>query len=377
VLTIAHVYGHNDFFKNNYNFQATRAEYTLSTFKAHATRVRTYVEDPSIGIEKVESILDAAHALSLQCRRNLGVKKLDLEADRERLLDAARPREDPFHALHRRLEYQAPDLKKIPPSPEEDLLLFIRDYNPFLAEWEKDLLTIVHEQANYFIPQIETKIMNEGWASYWHREILNSLELPQELHLEFLVRHNQVVRPIEGGLNPYHLGLKIWDDIRKRYDDPSPEETHEFHRSAGEGLKQIFEVRSADRDASFLRRFLTEELMREMDLFQYQAKGNDLVVSDVSDQEGWKKIKETLIKGVGMGSVPVIKIEDSGYGDSRTLYAKHDHDGRDLHLEYAERTLGYLYRLWGREVALETVVGGKRTLLVFNEQGMSTKSVKT
>jgi len=198
VLTIAHVYGHNDFFKNNYNFQATRAEYTLSTFKAHATRVRTYVEDPSIGIEKVESILDAAHALSLQCRRNLGVKKLDLEADRERLLDAARPREDPFHALHRRLEYQAPDLKKIPPSPEEDLLLFIRDYNPFLAEWEKDLLTIVHEQANYFIPQIETKIMNEGWASYWHREILNSLELPQELHLEFVVRHNQVVRPIPG-----------------------------------------------------------------------------------------------------------------------------------------------------------------------------------
>ena len=186
-----------------------------------------------------------------------------------------------------------------------------------------------------------------------------------------------MVRPIEGGLNPYHLGLKMWEDIRTRYDDPSPEEAREFHRPVGQGLKQIFEVRSADRDASFLRRFLTEELMREMDLFQYQAKGNDLVVSDVADQEGRKKIKETLIKGVGMGTVPAIKIEDSGYGDNRTLYLKHDHDGRDLHLEYAERTLGYLYRLWGREVALETVVGGKRTLLVFNDQGMSTKSVKT
>jgi stage V sporulation protein R len=377
VLTIAHVYGHNDFFKNNFNFQRTRAEYTLSTFKAHASRVRNYIEDPSIGIEKVESILDAAHALSLQCRRNLAVKKLALNEDRERLLDAARPREDPFHALHRRQEYQAPDLKKIPPSPEEDLLLFIRDYNPFLAEWEKDLLTIVHEQAQYFIPQIETKIMNEGWASYWHREILNSLDLPQELHIEFLVRHNQVVRPIEGGLNPYHLGLRLWEDIRKRYDDPSSEEAREFRRSPGQGLKQIFEARAADRDASFLRRFLSEELMRDMDLFQYQAKGNDLVISDVADPDGWQKIKETLIKSVGMGTVPVIKIEDSDYGDNRTLYVRHDHDGRDLHLEYAERTLGYLYRLWGREVALETVVGGKRTLLVFNEQGMATKSVKT
>src|SRR5215468_5478696 len=176
VLTVAHVYGHNDFFKNNFNFRRTRAEYTLSTFKAHASRVRAYIEDPSIGIEKVESILDAAHALSLQCRRNLAIKKLDIEADRDRLLDAARPREDPFYALHRRREYQDPDLKKIPPSPEEDILLFIRDYNPFLAEWEKDLLTIVHEQAQYFIPQIETKIMNEGWASFWHKRILEALD---------------------------------------------------------------------------------------------------------------------------------------------------------------------------------------------------------
>jgi stage V sporulation protein R len=377
VLTVAHVYGHNDFFKNNFNFRRSRAEYTLSTFKAHATRVRAYIEDPSIGIEKVESILDAAHALSLQCRRNLAIKKLDVESERKRLIEGAQPREDPFYALHRRETYQEPDLRKVPPSPEEDLLIFVRDYNPFLAEWEKDLLTIVHERAQYFIAQIETKIMNEGWASYWHREILNSLDLPQDLHLEFLVRHNQVVRPHEGGLNPYHLGLKIWDDIRQRYDDPSESEVREFHRLKGVGLRQMFEVRAADRDASFLRRFLTEELMREMDLFQYQTKGNDLVVADVSDRDGWKKIKETLLKNVGMGTVPVVKIEDSGFGDNRTLYLKHDHDGRDLHLEYAERTLGYLYRLWGREVALESVVAGKRTLMVFNDQGMSTKSLKT
>jgi stage V sporulation protein R len=377
ILTIAHVYGHNDFFKNNFNFQQTRAEFTLSTFKAQAQRVRSYIEDPSIGIEKVEQILDAAHALSLQCRRNLAVKKLPAQADRERLLDAARPREDPFYVLHRRPQYQEPDLKKTPPSPEEDLLLFIRDHNPFLAEWEKDLLTIAHEAAGYFIPQIETKIMNEGWASYWHREILNSLDLPQELYLEFLVRHNQVVRPIEGSVNPYHLGIKIWENIRRRYDEPSPTEVQEFHRSKGEGVRELFEVRAADRDTSFLRRFLTEELMRELDLFEYQPKGNDLVISEVSDREGWKKVKETLIKNAGMGTIPVVKITDSDYGGNRTLHLVHDHDGRDLHLQYAEKTLGYLHRLWGRDVALETVIGGRRSLLVFNDQGLSTKPLKS
>ncbi|MGH7897711.1 MAG: SpoVR family protein [Candidatus Binatia bacterium] len=375
VLTVAHVYGHNDFFKNNFTFQTTRAEYTLSTFKSHATRVRSYVEDPSIGIEKVEPILDAAHALSLQCRRNLAVKKLSVDAERQRLLDASRPREDPFYALHRRSAYIEPDLKKIPPSPEDDLLLFIRDYNPFLSEWERDLLTIVHEEAQYFIPQIETKIMNEGWASYWHREILNSLNLPQDLHIEFLVRHNQVVRPIEGGLNPYHVGIKLWEDIRKRYDDASADDDQPHPR--GQGLAQMFEARAADRDASFLRRFLTEELMREMDLFRYQPKGNDLVISEVADEEGWKKIKETLIKNVGMGGVPVIKVEDADYGDNRTLHLVHDHDGRDLHLEYAEKTLAFIHRLWGREVAVESVIGGKRTLLVTNEQGFTTKPLKT
>ena len=137
VLTVAHVYGHNDFYKNNFNFHRTHAVYTLSTFKAHAARVRAYVEDPSIGIEKVESILDAAHALSLQCRRNLAIKKLNVESERQRLIDGAQPREDPFYTLHRREAYQEPDLKKIPPAPEEDLLIFVREYNPFLADWEK------------------------------------------------------------------------------------------------------------------------------------------------------------------------------------------------------------------------------------------------
>ena len=375
ILTIAHVYGHNDFFKSNFTFKSTRAEFTTGTFKAHADRVRHYVDSPSIGLEKVESFLDGAHSLSLQCRRNLAVKKLSEEAERERLVAAATPPHDPFQRIHKRQQANEPDLRHVPPSPDEDLLLFIRDHNPFLQDWEKDLLTIVHEEAQYFIPQIETKIMNEGWASFWHKRILDSLELPQDLHLEFLVRHNQVVRPIPGQLNPYHLGLRAWEDIERRGDHPTPEERENL--PAGKtGRDLLFETREVDRDASFLRRWLHEELMRDLDLFRYEAKGDDLVVSDVSDQDGWRQVKETLVKSVGMGTIPTIRVEDADHGHNRTLLLSHAHDGRDLQLEYAEKTLAYVYRLWGREVALETAVNGKRTFLTYGERGFSAKAAK-
>jgi len=376
VLTIAHVYGHNDFFRNNFTFKSTRAELTLNLFKIHADRVRSYAEDPSIGIEKIETILDAAHALAIQCRRNLAIKKLSRDEERRQMLADAQPTLDPFQRVHKRQEYSAPDLQKVPLSPEEDLLIFIRDHNPYLSEWEKDLITIVHEREQYFIPQIETKIMNEGWASYWHREILNSLNLPQELHLEFLVRHNQVVRPHPRGINPYHLGLKLWDDIKRRHDDPTPEEIERYGRPSKTGTQAIFEARDVDRDVSFLRRFLTEELMREMDMFQYEPRGEELVISKVSDRDSWREVKETLLKSVGMGSIPVIKIEDADHNHNRLLYTKHYHDGRDLQLEYAERTLAYLHRLWRHEVILETAVNGKKVLLSYNDKGFSTKPLK-
>ena len=370
ILTIAHVYGHNDFFRNNATFGHTRPEFTLGTFKAHADRVRRYIDAPSIGPDRVEALLDAAHALSLQCRRNLGVRRLSAGEQRDRLLDEAVPAHDPFHRIHARPLSGEPDLRRVPLVPDEDLLLFIRDHNPFLADWERDLLTIVHEQAEYFIPQIETKIMNEGWASFFHKRIMERLELPQELHLEFLVRHNQVVRPIRGGLNPYHLGLKLWEAIERIGDDPAT--ATETGRPGGTtGRDLLFETRACDRDVSFLRRWLTPELMAELDLFRYEHRQDDLVVSDVADDEGWRQVKATLLASVGMGSVPVLRVQDADFGHNRSLLVEHEHDGRDLELENAERTLAYLYRLWGRDVALRTVLGEKPTILSFGEGGFS------
>ena len=364
VLTIAHVYGHNDFFKNNFTFRTTRAEYTIPTYKAHAQRVRSYQEDPSIGLERVETILDAAHALSMQCRRNLAIRKRSEADARQAAIDAAQPPADPYQRIHRPRVSEVPDLRRTPIEPDEDLLLFVRDHNPYLSEWERDLLTIVQEQTQYFIPQIETKIMNEGWASYWHKRILDSLDLDTDLQLEFIVRHNQVVRPHEGSINPYHLGLRVWEDL---------------HRRAGggaDGDAAIFAVREADRDTSFLRRHLTEELIRDLDLFEYQRKGNEYVITEVADEEGWRDIRDTLVVSVGMNSVPVIRVVDGDFGGKRTLALEHVHDGRDLHPEYAERTLAFVYQLWQREVTLDTVIGGKRQQLVHNDRGFTVKSGK-
>lgn len=372
ILTMAHVYGHNDFFANNFTFTSgTKAEYTLEQFKSRGNRIDQYIEDPSIGLERVETVLDAAHSLQFQRSRNLAIQKLPYRIQRERMLEAINKPRDRYWQIHPAIEVELPDLNKLPPQPEEDLLLFIANYNPYLPEWKRDILRIVDEQARYFIPQIETKIMNEGWASFWHHRIMNDLDLPEGYHLEFLVRHNQVLRPHPGSINPYHLGFKVWHDIVDRWNDGRT--GREFEPPAAKwsgdefiespGYKKMMEVRESDRDQSFLRRFLTEELMRELNLFQHEKRGKDRVITKVADEENWQDIKENLVRGVGMSSFPVIKILDADFGKNRTLYLQHQFDGRELLLEYSEATLKYCETLWERQVVLETHINNKNVIL--------------
>ncbi len=373
ILTIAHVYGHNDFFRNNFTFSASQPERLVSTVKARADRIRDYIEDPSIGLTRVEALLDAAHALARQCSRNIAVRKLSREEQKARARAAAERPADPYRRIHRAPERDEPELDRLPLEPDDDLLIFIRDHNPRLADWERDLLTVVHEEALYFIPQIQTKIMNEGWATYWHWQIMNSLDLPQDLHLEFLVRHNQVVRPIQGDINPYHLGFKLWQDIRRRADEPTAEEIETYGAAQTDGRSLIFAVREVDRDVSFLRRFLTKEMIRELGLFQYEQQGEALVATKVADDDSWRDIKQTLLRSVGMGGIPVIRVHDADHRRRGELLLCHEHDGRDLHLDYAEKTLAYARRLWGRNVTLETRLDGVRCRLKSHEDGFSTE----
>ena len=252
ILTMAHVYGHNDFFANNRLFiEGTKAKNVLEMFKLDAEIIRGYINDPSIGYEKVEKILDAAHAIRYQIPRTIGIKELSEEELKDSIISYYNSKKENKGILDAYEEIQFPDLSKIPLEPSDDLLGFIIKYGS-LEEWGKNILKIVKRETQYFIPQIETKIMNEGWASFWHYNILNSLNLEDGLHFEFLKRHNDVVAPILGGLNPYFIGFKIFQDIEYRY-----------------GREKIFEVRKNERDSSFIRRYLTKELCQELNLFQF------------------------------------------------------------------------------------------------------------
>jgi stage V sporulation protein R len=190
------------------------------------------------------------------------------------------------------------------------------------------------------------------------------------------VRHNQVICPHPGGINPYHVGFKIWHDIVRRFEEPTAAENEAYGPHDKSGRDKIFEVRETDRDVSFLRRFLTEDLMRDLDLFEYEPRGDNLVVTKVSDEDSWREVKETLIQTVGMNAHPVIKIYDADYGNNRALYVMHEYDGRDLHIGYAEKTLAHLHRLWGRRVLLETLMKGKKTLLSYGEHGFDAKLMR-
>jgi len=305
LLTVAHVYGHNDFFKNNATFSHTRPELTLEQFKTRADRIRFYIEDPSIGPEKVENLLDAARALYLQRSRYLRIKQS---------------------------------------SSEYDLLLFIRDHSSLLEDWEKDVLTIVDEEAKYFLPQLETKLMNEGWAVYWHYKILGTLDLSDGVHQGFITEHNRVVaRPEKGVLiNPYYVGFKIWQDIEKRW-----------------GIDRVFFSREIDRDVSFLRQYLTRELMEEMDIYQHEEERGKRIITKISDEENWKEVKEILIRDVGVNGIPIIKIVDANFMGQGILVLEHEHDGRDLFQEYTFKTLEHIQKLWRKPVHLTTIENGE------------------
>lgn len=336
ILTMAHVYGHNDFFKNNRLFkEGTRASYTIEMFKLDAEIIRNYINHPSIGYERVEKILDAAHALRFQVSRVVGVKELSQRELRESILNDYNNKLDNRSILDAEIKVELPDLSKIPLEPQDDVLQFIIDYSE-LEEWEKTVLKIVRRESLYFMPQIETKIMNEGWASFWHYNILKSLELETGLHMEFLKRHNDVVAPHVGGLNPYYIGFKIFEDLDKKY-----------------GRDKIFEVRALERDNSFLRKYLTRELCEELNLFQYGKKSFEFVIEEVSDENGWKAIRDNLANTCGLGSIPYIRVIDLNKRDL-TLTLEHVFDGRELEISYAKETLKYLVDLWGHKVILKT-----------------------
>jgi len=331
VLTMAHCVGHSDFFKNNRMFAETSADTAIDRFKAAARRVKKYMEDPAIGIEEVERILDACHAIRFQVPRTPGVKRRnprELKKYYQKLV-----REDTSG------KWSDFNLNKTPLEPDSNLLKFIVEHNRQLEPWEKDLITIVERESSYFIPQACTKIMNEGWACMIHEKIVNDLGIPDDYYLAFIRLHNQVVRPHLGRINPYHLGFKIFKHIEKN-----------------QGFEECLRARETHNDESFIKQYLTQELCKELNLFSYsfhQKEGYNRI-TDVSGEDSWQRVRDDLIKSVGLNGIPVVLVKE--LKKDGTLILEHEHDGRDLELSEANKVFEHISDLWSGSVKFTTII---------------------
>lgn len=328
LLTMSHCVGHSDFFKNNRMFKETDPANIIARFKSAGKRVQSYIEDPNIGIDKVEQIIDACHAVQYQLPRTPGIKRRT----------EAQAKADLFRKTKGLLDVNNGLVQK-----DYNLLGFIKKNARDLEDWEQDLIEMVETRSLYFMPQAQTKIMNEGWAVTIHEKIMKDLDLPDKYHLSFLKTHNQVVRPITGRVNPYHLGYMIFKDIEEKY-----------------GFEECKAVREIHNDESFIRKYLTEDLCRELNLFSYSySKSTDnYTISEVSDEEGWKSVRDSLIKNTGLKGVPVVYVSDYDK-KTNTLYINHEHEGRDLELSYANRVYEQICSLWKDEVCFTTIIEGE------------------
>lgn len=332
ILTMAHCVGHSDFFKNNRMFSETGADTAIDRFKAAGKRVKKYMEDPNIGVDEVERILDACHTIRYQVPRTPGVKRRNHKELKKYYKKLMLEDTTGWWASHF-------NINKIPLEPDCNLLGFIAEHNKFLSEWERDLIRIVEKESQYFIPQANTKIMNEGWACMIHEKILNALKLPDEYHLSFIRLHNQVVRPHLGRINPYHLGFKIFKYIEEK-----------------QGFSECLRVRNDHSDETFIKAYLNEELCRELNLFTYSFHNKEGYnkIDNISDEYEWQTVRDSLIKNVGINSVPVVLVKE--LQKDGTLILEHEHDGRDLELSEANKVFEQINELWHGDIKFTTII---------------------
>ncbi|MUT64388.1 SpoVR family protein [Paenibacillus sp. NEAU-GSW1] len=379
-LIVAHVLAHCDFFKNNARFGATNRN-MVESMSATADRIHQYEMDH--GAEAVEKFIDAVLAIQehvdptiikpYQLDKTRYIELLTQEKNRSSKGQSSSDYDDLWSLDTEEVEEAAKAAaaaaaaaKRFPPEPEKDLVWFIEEYSPQLEDWQRDIMSMLRDEMLYFWPQIETKIMNEGWASYWHQRIIRELSLTSDETIEFAKLNSSVVVPSRHSLNPYYLGLKIFEDIERRWDNPTKEERERFGRVPGQGRNKIFEVREFDSDISFLRNYLTKELVDDLDLYIFEKKGPEWKITDKS----WENIREQLVYSKVNGGFPSIVVVDGDFNRVGEMYLKHNYEGTELDLKYVERTLPYVVQLWGKSVHLETVVEDKK--IVFSCDGKKT-----
>jgi stage V sporulation protein R len=366
----AHVFGHTDFFKNNAYFSRTSRN-MIDKVSASAERIRQYEFEH--GTLEVERFLDAVLAIEEHIDYNIFIKPTKAEDDDKPSGPPSTPYDDIFgldKELQKQLaeQYSRPRSKKFPKEPVKDILLFLAEHAADLEPWQRDIIMTVREEMLYFVPQMQTKIMNEGWASIAHSRIMREMELDDNDYLRFATLHTGVLAPSRAQINPYGLGFAIWEDIERRWDNPTDEEIRRG-RQPGQGKSRMFEVREMENDVSFLRNYLTEDIVKALDLYLYRKEGDEWVIVE----KNWQKVRDGIVASMTNFGIPYLVIDDADYRKNSELYIKHLFEGQEMDLVYADKTLAYVYQIWGRPVHLETTFDGKRQLLSFDGERSTRK----
>lgn len=350
-MIIAHVLAHCDFFKNNIRFSNTRRDMVESMTRT-AERISAY--EMRYGKKEVEDFLDRILAIQEHVDPSLMRQESDDKVfkDERIVVKQPTPYDDLWDLDEGPVEKVAPIRvrKKFPRQPEKDLLYFIEQHSRELEEWQRDILTMLREEMLYFWPQLETKIMNEGWASYWHQQIMRELDLTTDEAIEYASLNASVLQPSRTSINPYYMGLKIFEDIEKRYNAPT-KEMRERGVLSNSGREKMFEVREVESDISFMRNYLTKEIVEHEDMYLFEKKGRDYRIAT----KDYENVHDQLISMRVNGGFPYITIVDGDYNRNGELYLMHGYEGIELDLPYLEHVLPYIYELWGRPVHIETV----------------------
>ncbi len=392
-LVMAHVYAHCDFFKKNLWFSRTNRK-MMDGMANHATRVRKHIEH--LGQDKVEAFLDVClsveylidpHSMFLKRRPEPqapgghGFDEAHIEEQITRF--QTKGYMDRFMNPRRLMDQQRAKLrleqekkrKIIPDQPMQDVLQFIQENAP-LDDWQQDILSIIRDEAYYFAPQGMTKVMNEGWATYWHSTMMTRHYLEAADVIDYADHHSGTVHMPPGNFNPYKIGLELFRDIEDRWNRGRFGKEFEDLDTLGgkdrydvnlqKGREKIFEVRRIYNDVSFIDEFLTEEMVDRLKLYQYRKDPHTGQLRIVS--RDYPRIKETLLYQLTNLGKPFIYVVDGNYKNAGELYLAHRHNGLDIEIKWSVETLRNLHKLWGRPVHLQARIDDDIMLFSFDGQ---------
>lgn len=386
-LVMAHVMGHSDFFKNNLWFSQTDRK-MVDTMANHGTRIRRYIE--RYGEETVETFVDACLSIenlidphsvySTHRRRPSFVLEAEEPVATPRRLAASKEYMDRYmnppsfiEEQQKKIEDARRKKKNFPESSEKDVLYFLMQFGP-LENWQRDVLSIVREESYYFAPQAMTKVMNEGWASFWHSTIMTQKAMNDSEVIDFADHHSGTMGMRPGSINPYKVGIELYRDIEERWNKgrfgPEWDECHDvdarrsWDRKLGLGRQKIFEVRKIYNDVTFIDAFLTKEFCVEHKMFVYTLNPQTNRY-EISNRDFAEIKKQFLFRLTNMGQ-PLIVVKDGNYANRGELLLSHLHEGFDLEIREARDTLRGVHRLWQRPVHIETRIEDEKKIFSFD-----------